>query len=76
VDYERTPWEKRRSEQRKRDTALRYELEMESRKVGWGDPASVYDEEKDLFRFIDGRFAVSASTPTGRFEEAKSMKML
>jgi hypothetical protein len=53
VDYERTPWEKRRSEQRKRDAALRYSLEMESRKLGWGDPALVYDEEKDLFRFRD-----------------------
>jgi hypothetical protein len=59
VGYERTPWEKRRSEQRKRDAALRYELEMESRKAGWGDPALVYDEENDLFRFRDGRFAFS-----------------
>jgi hypothetical protein len=24
-------------------------LEMESRKVGWGDPALVYDEGKDPF---------------------------
>jgi len=32
-------------------------LEMESRKVVWGDPALVYDELKDLFRFRDGRFA-------------------
>ena len=32
---------------------------MESRKVGWGDPAMVYDEEKDLFYFTDGRFASS-----------------
>jgi hypothetical protein len=39
--------------------ALRYKLEMESRKVGWGDPALVYDEEKDLFRFTDGHFAFS-----------------
>jgi hypothetical protein len=59
VDYERTPWAKRRSEQRKRDAALRYELEMESRKVGWGDPTRVYDEQKDLFRFRNGRFAFS-----------------
>jgi hypothetical protein len=59
VDYERTPWEKQRSEQRKRDAALRYSLEMESRKLGWGDPALVYEEEKDLFRFTDGRFAFS-----------------
>jgi hypothetical protein len=47
------------SEQRKWDAALLYELEMESRKVGWGDPALVYAEEKDLFRFTDGRFAFS-----------------
>ena len=59
MDYERVPWAKRRSEQRKRDAALRYSLEMESRKVGWGDPALIYDEEKDLFRFRDGRFAFS-----------------
>jgi hypothetical protein len=32
---------------------------MESRKVGWGDPALVYAEVKDLFRFTDGRFAFS-----------------
>jgi hypothetical protein len=32
---------------------------MESRKVGWGDPALVYGEEKNLFRFADGRFAFS-----------------
>jgi len=59
MDDERIPWAKRRSEQRKRDAALRYVLEMESRKVGWGDPALVYDEEKDLFRFTDSRFAFS-----------------
>jgi hypothetical protein len=59
ADDERIPWAKRRSEQRKRDPALRYEPEMESRKVGWGDPALVYDEEKELFRFRDGRLAFS-----------------
>jgi len=32
---------------------------MEFRKVGWGDPALIYDEEQDLFRFRDGRFAFS-----------------
>ena len=57
MDYERAPWAKRRSEQRKRDAALRCELEMESRKLGLGGPALVYDEEKDLFRFRDGPFA-------------------
>ena len=56
---ERTPWAKRRPEQRMRDAALRCEQELESRKVGLQDPALVYDEEKDLFRFTDGRFAFS-----------------
>ena len=59
MNDEKVPWAKRRSEQRKRDAALRYELEMEARKVGWGDPALVYDEQTDLFRFTDGRFAFS-----------------
>ena len=37
-----------------------YDLEMECRRQGWGaDPALVYDEEKDLFRFGDGKFAFS-----------------
>ena len=49
VDDERVPWAKRRSEQRKRDAALRYSLEMESRKVWWGESALVFDEGKDLF---------------------------
>jgi hypothetical protein len=35
VDDERVPSAKRLSEQRKRDAALRYHLEMESCKVGW-----------------------------------------
>ena len=58
---ERSPWAKRRSasEQRKREAELLFELEVEFRKVGWGDPALIYDEEKDLFRFTDGRFAFS-----------------
>jgi hypothetical protein len=47
------------SEQRTRHAALRYDLEMAFRKVGWGDSALVYDQEKDLFRFTDGRFAFS-----------------
>jgi hypothetical protein len=44
VDNECEPWAPRCSEQRKRDAALRYDLEMEPRKVGWADPALVYDE--------------------------------
>ena len=68
---EKASWPPRRSEtdQRRREANLLYDLEIEYRKVGWGDPAYVYDEEKALFRFHDGRFAFSkrsyASTPTG-----------
>ena len=37
-----------------------YNLEMECRRQGWGaDPAFVHDEERELFRFHDGRFAFS-----------------
>jgi hypothetical protein len=32
---------------------------VEFRRQGWGDPAFVYDEERDLFRWTDGRFAFS-----------------
>ena len=58
---ERAPWAPRRSEteERRRLSELHYDLEIEYRKVGWGDPAVVYDEEKELFRFVDGRFAFS-----------------
>ena len=59
VDDERVPSAKRLSEQRKRDAGLRYYLEMESRKVAWGDRTLVYDELEDLFRFRDGSFAFS-----------------
>jgi hypothetical protein len=57
----RSPWAPRRSalEQRRIDAALRYDLELEFRKAGWSDSALLYDEEKDLFRFTDGRFAFS-----------------
>ena len=41
------------------DARLLYDLEVEYRKVGWGDPAYVHDEERDLFRVRDGRFAFS-----------------
>jgi hypothetical protein len=67
VNDEKAPLAKRRSELRKRDAALLYELEMESHKVGWQDPALVYDEEKDFFRFRDGRSPSPASTPTGHY---------
>ena len=46
--------------QRRRTLARTYyDFEMECRCQGWGDPAFVYDEEKDLFRWTDGRFAFS-----------------
>jgi hypothetical protein len=47
------------AEQRRRDAELLYDLEVEYRKVGWGDPAYVHDEERCLFHFRDGRFAFS-----------------
>ncbi len=61
MDQEWAAWAPKRSEaeQRRMVCQLRYDLEMEFRKVGWGDPALIYDEEKDLFRFTDGPFAFS-----------------
>jgi hypothetical protein len=47
------------TEHRKRKARLLYDFEMECREQGWGDPAFVYDEEHDLFRWTDGRFAFS-----------------
>jgi len=39
---------------------LLYEFEMEARRQGFLQyPALVYDEEHDLFRFRNGRFAFS-----------------
>jgi hypothetical protein len=57
----RTPWAPKRAEaeQRRMNARLLYDLEMEFRNLGWGNPAYVYDEERDLFRFHDGRFAFS-----------------
>jgi hypothetical protein len=47
-------------EQRRMDAELLYDLEMEARRQGFlADPALVYDEEHDLFRFRDGKFAFS-----------------
>ncbi len=43
----------------RRQAEVLYDLEVELRKIGWGDPAFVYDEERDLFRFRDGHFAFS-----------------
>ena len=60
MDDETAPWARKRSQtEQRRDAELLYDLEVEFRKVGWGDSALVYDEEKDLFRFVDGKFAFS-----------------
>ena len=55
------PWFPRRSETERRKGRARffYDFEVEWRKHALGDPAFVYDEEKDLFRWTDGRFAFS-----------------
>jgi hypothetical protein len=53
-------FEKRRESDLHRSGARTlYDFEMECREQGWGDPAFVYDEENDLFRWTDGRFAFS-----------------
>jgi len=61
VDRDRdTQWPKRsETEKRNMQARLLYDFEMEVRRHRWGDPAFVYDEEKDLFRWTDGRFAFS-----------------
>ncbi len=58
---EQVPWPPRRSESELRRISARtlYDFEVECRRQGWGDPAFVYDEEKDLFRWADGKFAFS-----------------
>jgi hypothetical protein len=50
---------RRESDLRKNRARLLYDFEVECRRQGWGDPAFVYDEAKDLFRWTDGRFAFS-----------------
>jgi hypothetical protein len=47
------------TEHRKTLAQTLYDFEMECREQGWGDPAFVYDEEKDLLRWTDGKFAFS-----------------
>src|ERR671911_1858362 len=50
---------RRESDLRKIRARTYYDFEVECREQGWGDPAFFYDEEKELFRFTDGRFAFS-----------------
>ena len=45
---------------RRRAARIRYEIETAFREEGLGDPALLYDEEKDFFRFADGVFAFSS----------------
>ncbi len=58
---ERESWPPRRSEAERRRIAARilYDFEAECTRQGWGDSAFVYDGERDLFRFTDGKFAFS-----------------
>jgi hypothetical protein len=59
---ERALWAPRRSEseERRRLCQLLYDFEMEARRQGFlADPAYVYDEKHNLFRFRDGKFAFS-----------------
>ncbi len=53
-------WFPKHSETEKRRVTAEtlYDLEMECRRQGWGvDPALIYDERRELFRFRDGKFA-------------------
>jgi hypothetical protein len=61
MDRGRAPWAPRppEDERRRGKCELLYDLEVEYRKVGWGDPAYVHDDERGLFRFRDGKFAFS-----------------
>jgi hypothetical protein len=61
VDNRSMGWFERRHESELRRIAARtlYNFEVECRRQGWGDPAFLYDEEKDLFRWTDGKFAFS-----------------
>ena len=46
--------ERRESDLRRGRARTLYDFEVECRRQGWGDPAFVYDEEHDLFRWTDG----------------------
>ncbi len=63
MDDEKIRWAPRCSgaAQRRIACELRCDLEMEFRKVGWGDPILLYDEQKELFRF---KYATSELSPT------------
>ena len=49
------------SQWRRRAARIRYTIETAFREEGFGDPALIYDEEQELFRFADdGVFAFSS----------------
>ena len=52
------------SETRRRRATALYEVEIGFREEGWPSEEFVYDGERDLYRFADGEFAFSRSTPT------------
>jgi hypothetical protein len=51
--------------QRRIACELRCDLEMKFRKVEWGDPTLLCDEQKDLFRFSEIASPTHESAPTG-----------
>jgi hypothetical protein len=57
------------AELRRRKAKALYEVEMFFREVGLSD--FIYDEEKDLFRFPDGRFAFSRTHADLEFLEER-----
>ena len=70
MDDEKIPWAPRCSgaAQRRIACELRCDLEMEFRKVGWGDPALLYDEQKDLSSASPRVVSPThASAPTGGY---------
>jgi hypothetical protein len=56
---------RRESDLRRIAARTHYNFEVECRRQGWGDPAFVYDEEKDHSRGPTGASPSPASTPTG-----------
>ncbi len=60
------------AELRRRRAKSLYEIEMIFREEGHSD--FIYDEEKDLFRFKDGRFAFSRSHADIKLLEERGYK--
>jgi hypothetical protein len=61
MDRGRGFFERRRSEAERRRILARtyYDFEVACQEQGWEDPAFVYDEEHELFRWTESRFAFS-----------------